>query len=358
MSAPSTTPRPKAPPTGPTFWKRYSPHGECPLSFTGSVLLHLIPVGLLIALGAWIWPRTDENAKPPIVTVLEVEGGGGGLGGLGVGPGKLDSGDPGRHEGGAGNKGQQFKAVKVGDFKFKELDKILLVPPDFEKSAEAESGDFPAYFQREQEFGQKALDSQLKNANGGDGPKGFAGGDKYGPEGGAGGSKGPGKGNKQGPGQGDKPYGGVLTEQRRRELRWTILASADGPTHLKKLQALKVTLFVPVPSEPGYAYRYDLSKPTLRFEKVKFVDDAKKVRWVNKNDHEMGPLAKALKLSFVPPFTVIYLSSELEAAMARRELERGVPEHMIERTYWDIEERDGGYDDIPYIKEQVLRKAK
>src|SRR5262249_3726826 len=177
-----------------------------------------------------------------------------------------------------------------------------------------------------------------------------------GPGGGAGGPKGSGIGKGKGDGKGTSPVGVVLNDQRRRELRWRILASTNGDIHLKKLQALGVILYVPLPSQPGTALKYDMTKPTLVGNSVPaseiFAVD--RVRWRNDEPTQVIPLAKALHLKEAPPFLVIVLPRELELDMARRELlHKGRQEHEIQQTIWDLRERDGVYDNEPQIVEQI-----
>jgi hypothetical protein len=118
---------------------------------------------------------------------------------------------------------------------------------------------------------------------------------------------------------------------------------------------LQVTLLVPLlKTKPGYMMRFDLSKPTLVGELVAAADDSNKVRWKNANAEEMVTLAKVLNLPEIPHFTVIYLPSGLEADMARKELAfEGRPESEILKTVWDVRERDGAYENEPYIVKQL-----
>jgi hypothetical protein len=330
----------------PNFWKHYSPHGECPLSFVGSLLLHvLVPVGILLLL---VWgPGSDgENSKPPQMDVVEVEaeGLGGGTGGTGVGPGALSTGAPGRHEGAASRKLDGDNApLKIQDIKLKDLPPSDLKLQAWNDSPEAKDGDILAYLDRERRMGEQILANQEAAGSASK-------------AGGAGGPKGPGFGKGQGVGQGTSKTGSILTDQRRRELRWKILASADGDVHLKKLQALKVTLLIPLRSKPGFALRYDLSKPSIQGEEIRFADDSAKVRWQNSDPKEMVALAKVLRLKEVPIVSVIYLPSALEKDMAIRELtHEGRQEYEIKETVWDVRERDGSFENEPYIVQQFLR---
>jgi len=345
MSTTSTAPRPKSSKASqPSFWKRYSPHGECPISFVGSVLLHLLVPLAVVLLMVWGPGKDGENSKPPPMDVVEIEGEGGGLGGIGVGPGSLDAGKPKRTEGASKITAQgSTLGSKIDEFKLKELPKIDLSMPAWEDSVEAKDGDILAYLERERSLAEKILASQSN--------------DSPAKPGGAGGLKGPGLGAGKGPGKGTSSKGPVLTEQQRHSLRWKIYASYSGEEHLKKLQALKMTLVIPLASQPGRALKYDLSKSTLQPQLFRFAPDEGKMCWINKNPTEMASLAKELKLPEVPICTIIYVPSALEADMARRELAYdGRLEHEIEETSWDVHKRkDGSYETTPYIVKQTLR---
>jgi hypothetical protein len=351
--------------TEPTLWQRYSPHGELPLASTASLLAHAFAILALIALSVW-WFAGDGNEenKPPRMDLVEIEGEGGGLGGLSVGPGKNSSGPPGKAEGAQYAKGGGKKTPdKVADTKIKDLPQV-----DNLKVGESPGGpvvdqsDVFAKLDREAALGAKYLQSADDGSTGDGQRPGFKGGDKNSPPGGAGGKKGPGAGlgvgSGKGPGEGSSKTGSVFSKQRKREWRWKINASDDGWVHLKKLQALKVTLLVPLKSKPGFMLRYDLSGSSVVPKEVRAADDDQKVRW--KNDHavQMVALAKVLGLKEVPPFTVIYLPSDLEDDMARRELAyKGRSEHEIAETIWDLRERDGVYDNEPYIVSQKLKSG-
>jgi hypothetical protein len=372
MAAAPPTTRPNAPPPGePKFLQRYSPHGELPLASTASVALHLALLGAAVLIGLWFVSRADENSKPPIMDVVDLEpagGNGGGLGGNSVGPGKLDNGPAGKAEGIPNAKGGgKMKSLPddiAKKINIKDLPEYVLKGPgDIPSGPIGDEGDVWLAMDQQRLKAQKQLEAEGDGSPGDGKRPGFPGGEKGGPAGGKGGPKGPGDGTGKGPYSGPGAGKLVLTEQRRRELRWVImLAQADGWDHIKKLQALRVTLVVPLKSKAGYALEYDLSKPGLQGREVRFSDDDTKVRWFAKprtaqemQSHEgrMASLAKALKLREVPPFTVIYLPSDLEADMARKELAfAGRQENEIQVTVWDVRQRDGVYENEPYIVSQ------
>jgi hypothetical protein len=354
-------------PTEPTLWKRYSPSGEFPLASITSLVLHTVVVLAIVVCSLLAMELfNDDASKPPKMDLVEIEGeGGGGLGGIAVGPGKLDKGPPGRTEGapdaqGAGKSVQGDKpAPSIGDLNLKVPINDLKMPGEVPDGPIVEDGDVWVRLDRERVQGEKILQSSGDVTPGKDKDRpGFKGGEKDGQPGGAGGKKGPGLGSGKGAGKGNSPTGVIFTDQRRRELRWKILASDDGDVHLKKLQALRVILMVPLRSKPGMALRYDLSGPTLVPMEVKAADDNNKVRWKNDNQAEMVALQKVLRLKETPPFTVIYLPSDLEADMAKRELAyKGLQENQIQQTVWDVRQRDGVYDNEPTIVAQDVRAA-
>ena len=362
-SATSATPK-RGAPTEPTFWQRYSPNGECPISFSGSVFAYLFLFGIPVVL----WYLFDVNlfgagateyAKPPQMDVVEIEGGGGRPEGVAMGQGQEGKGEARKRESpGVGNASNP----RAGDFQPKDFKFKDVGPKDFEKFGSepnppiALDGDVWAKLVDEQKRGKKMMeDGDLQaQAGAGDGTKGGA--SPLGKGGGTGGGIGTGSGDKKGPGQGKSPTGVVFNDQRRRELRWKIHASENGDIHLKKLQARQVVLLVPAAGKPGYMLRYDLSKAALAPDLVRAEDDSKKVRWKNDNRTEMMGLASVLKLRQVPPFTVIYLPSAMEADMAREELAyEGRLESDIQMTEWDVRERDGTYENRPYILRQILK---
>jgi hypothetical protein len=331
----------------------------------GAMLVHVGPfviLGVLAYFGiSFFGSGGSDSAKPPAMDVvaLDPEGGGGLLTGT-VGAKGLggNSGPPNKRESaGQGNPGNP----RTGDFETKDIKFNELKQKDFDKIGEAPDpsegpGDVFGRLDREQVLGKKIMESDAGTGPpGGTGIGSKGGAADKGKGGGTGGGVGIGSGNKKGPGVGTGA-GGPLTDQRRRELRWQILASPNGEVHLKKLQAMQVILLVPLQKQPGFMLRYDLSKPTLVGERVRAEDDSRKVRWKNANHEEMVTLAKVLDLPETPPFTVIYLPSALEADMARKELAyEGRPESDIQKTVWDIRERDGAYENEPYIVKQYPR---
>src|SRR5215469_11150839 len=60
------------------FWKRYSPHGELPLSGAGSLALHLLIFGLML-LSAWLaYAVFSHTTRSLPVEAVRLDAGGGG----------------------------------------------------------------------------------------------------------------------------------------------------------------------------------------------------------------------------------------------------------------------------------------
>lgn len=329
--------------------KRYSPHHEFPLSTLTSITLHALVIGVLALIAFKLnQSRHSEEAKPPKMDVVEIEGGGG-LGGLGIGSGPGPVNQGGKTEVVAQNPGQATQAPEVKPregLKFHSpVNQDLFQVPM--KNGQEEPG--------EAELFQGLLaDARLLTAQAmkvspsalsSTGDVGSAGRER-GSGGGAGGGEGTGIGTKKGPGTGTSPTGVLLTKRERRQKRWRIDFSGDGPTHLKKLQALRVTLAIPS-SRQGMFMVYDLARG-MQGRLDNLVSHKDKVQWFNTSRHSLQQLASVMRLPQVPPFVVIFLPEAVEEEMHRLEHEyRGLEEHQITFTEFEIRQRpDGSYGPV------------
>jgi len=311
------------------------------------VLVLITLIGVL-----WLSGQVGDNvnARPIPQSMIELEGGGNGLGDLGSGPNRDDP-----AKGTSKERDSQSKPQKLAK-KFEDSPSPPLIPPKGKPIINSDAPLFSAdsdpfeNLKKAQKEVKRILDKELDSGKGGSG-------DSDGP---AGGAKGPiGIGSNKGPTKGPDPKADVLNQQRRREYRWHILASSDPDIHLKKLQALKVLLVVSLPKASSPALQYDLSKPTIIKEEVKFTDKTDKVRWVNEDRKEMLALFKALQLPQVPRSALIYLPTDLEHDMAERELAyQQRQEHEIYKTIWDVRRVDNGYENVPHIVQQILWRDK
>ncbi|MCI0461133.1 MAG: hypothetical protein L0Z62_29645 [Gemmataceae bacterium] len=343
-----------------SVWVRYSPHHECPLSFLGSVLLHglFLGGGFLLFLGLLSWGSDPAN-KPVEVKVVEIMGGEGlGLDGLGVGTTPL-GGSKGKTDvqGPAGGPSQlpPKDQVAVGPLKDIERPKDLKFPEGKQEPGDDGGEVFSELGQtvkRVENAIAVALAPAPKTPGGTDSPKNYPN-PKSGPGGKAG--LGKGQGTKVGPGGGVSPYGQVLTKQKRRQLRWQILASPDGTIHLKKLQALNVTLVMPT-NDPKEFIIFDLTRKPVAPKKTTLLKEhGDKVWWTNSDKAEVQALAQVLGLRKAPPCFVIFLPKPLEERMVQlEEAHQGAQEHQIAKTIWEVPLRDGHYAREPVIVEQQL----
>lgn len=363
-SAAETRPTPKqlTVPPDERFWKRYSPHHEFPFSTVGAIVLHALAVVLIVAIAA-NWRAHQDEQRPVEMQIVEIMGGEGlGLDGLGTGTtllggtkrsktdadGPADGGDP------------LSKPAPKDQPQVALRDPVR--PPDlkFTPRKDGEPIDDGVITQLDQTVKRVEEGIQLAMA-----PKPQAGGKKSGtatknypnPRPGTGGpaGKGTGKGVGVGPGGGTSPFGQVLTTQKRRQLRWQILASMDGKIHLAKLQALNVTLVVPTGNANVYNV-YELKpghvspQTATRLEK-----HGDKVWWTNRDPSEVQPLARELGLRTIPACFVIFLPKALEQRMAELEVaHQNAREDQIAKTIWDVPLRDGHYAREPVIVEQHL----
>src|SRR5262245_66353698 len=88
MSATEAPPKPATPaPPEEQFWKRYSPHGEAPLSLTGSVALHLLTLGVMALFGVWLASLFIKPSTSLPIEPVKFAGGGGDPRGKDVGKG-------------------------------------------------------------------------------------------------------------------------------------------------------------------------------------------------------------------------------------------------------------------------------
>jgi hypothetical protein len=355
--------RPQAPPDE-RFWKRYSPHYELPLSFVIAVSLHVAAVLLLVFTAIWFVASSDSPQAPPRMDVVEIMGGDPGIDGLGVGntpagggDKKVDAENVGEPDAGKTStppKQTQLAALqepaKGAELKIPDAG---TEPPDPDGADEAFAGLDKATRQATEDIINATRPSPAP-------AKGSTnkGGKNPGPaKSGTGGrpNRGTGIGNRTGPGKGRSPYGQVLTDQRKRQMRWQILASTNGQIHLAKLKALRVTLVMPT-LKPGEFQIFDLER-SLRPQYTKRLEEqADKVWWTNRDPVEVATLAQVLAVP-KPPCFVIFLPKALEDRMVQLEGEyQGAREEQIEKTIWDVPLRNGRYASEPQVVRQILKR--
>lgn len=346
-----------------SFWRRYSPHGEFPLSTLTSALFCALAAGLVLLASLFVGlARHSEQQRPPQMDLVEIAGGGGTEGSGGEGPGS----------GGPAPRAENVPAS--GPASFPSSHPKLPPPPKLTNPQEVPIVSLPAEIvsgarevpddplvlqkltqeaQRLQEQAQREIEQALRAGQAGkEGKQGSAG-----SGGGEGGGKGTGRGKYTGAGRGTQIAGQVLTRRQRRELRWKINFSGSGEEHLAKLKALGITLVLP--AGQGVFQEFDLSRmpPTHRLVKD-LHEQANKIKWYNTYLPSLRELARVLHLSAVPPYAVIFLPAALEEEMIRLEHDyQGLEEDQIELTEFEIQRRPDGSVG-PVVVRQIARSSR
>jgi hypothetical protein len=345
----STRPDEQEAPPEEAFWQRYSPHNEFPISSASSVAAFGLGLGLLVFLGFLAGlARHDERRQPPQMDVVEIEGGGT------DGPGAPGSGPF------AQAKGPRAEAVEENPKSKPDY------PPKTEQTAEnlkdpirktlevpqvkLDPGlDDPALFDQivlearkdiERDLQRYAPPASKENKGGKVGVKNP----------GNGGGQGGGSGDKIGPGGGNSKTGALLTDQERRERRWRIDFSGSGEQHLDKLRALQITLALPT-GQPNQYFLVDLTRNPPAAIINNLAKQRDKEKWFNSSPASLRELARVLRLRAAPPYAVIFLPPAVEKELIRLEHDyKGLQEHQIELTEFEIQRRGGQY--VPVVVSQ------
>jgi hypothetical protein len=348
------------------FWQRYSPHHEFPLSGAASVTVHALILGALAFLAFRLF-SDDETRRPVKIDMVEIDGADGNFDGLGFGQSffkedkrrRTEFGSEGGNPTSAGKQdGEKRDDITVAR-NFKQAD-LKVEPGGEEPNTSGTEGGFDELDKTIKGIEHSIAMAMNPSAKTAGGPRsGKDDKDVKGSPGGPLGSKGSGLRGKGG-GAGNSPYGTIFSKQQKRQMRWKILASADGNEHLAKLKALKVTLVVPTPQQ-GVFKLMDLSRPNPSFEiATNLVNQGDKVWWTNKDQQQVGALAAVLGIRPPPHAFVIFLPKPLEERMLdleRQHAGQGVSEDQIELTTWNVPFRDGRWAREPEIVAQRLRKS-
>jgi hypothetical protein len=299
------------------FWKRYSPHGEAPLSFAGSFGVHALAVGMLVLVGVLAGIFYRPTYSLPIDPVrLDLGGGGGKRTGTGDGPGvghgnevgdRSDENQPGEDEAPRRPSLAPAEVAKIKD---------NYNPDDFRAIERSETGKALARL-------DESLASKLRDGlNPGKGRGGS----------GSGGGKGSGKGKGEGSGTGDGKA--TLTQREKRMLRWNMRFTAStGIEYLAQLRGLGAILAFPVTegAQPRYKIVRDL-KPggKLLDEDVSKIN---RIYWFDTKPRSVIDILNALgiRMSRIPSQFVAFMPEDLEKKLF--EMERGYVERVLKRPF-------------------------
>lgn len=321
VNAPSAGPqltRPRSDLPEERFWKRYSPHGELPLSGAGSFALHALAVGLLVLLGfLGVWYA--RPSRTPSVEVVQLAPGGGGAA-----------------DGVAGSKGPGRRAEAVDGQDRQAGDPNVPPQPNLAQpqkqpppALQFKEGERPFAMSPEAVKALQRLGADTQGKRN-DGPP-----------------RGPGRG---GPGGASRP-------PDPRMLRWTLLFNTrTGEDYVRQLRGLDAILAVPVKEgeRPEYRLVRNLSqRPAQLLDED--LSKINRIYWIDNNPRSVQEVMSALGVRVRPSHFVAFMPHELEQKLLRLEkAHRGLEEDQIFETKFRIVEKDGRFE--PEVVEQTPKK--
>ena len=323
-------------------WQRYSPHGEAPLSFAGSIALHTLGLGgallLIIYIASILSNSTQSLPVEPVR--LAIAGGGGSKGGVGDGPGV---GKPSEDVGTPDENPQPGEVEAPRRPALNDVEKIKVA----EKFDSVTAREFN---QSNSEAVKRfiGLDDKLRKQLG-DGLNPGKGKGGTGSGGGTGTGKGPGEGDGDGPGK-----KATLNQRERRMLRWHMKFEArNGPEYLAQLRGLGAVLAFPVGdgAEPTYKVVHNLTPGRAKLES----DDLSKIQkiyWIDDKPNSVRDILAALGLNVrpLPSKFVAFMPQKLEDDLFAQErryvenvLRKDFKEDKIEETIFRAVPAGRGY---------------
>ena len=302
---PVTAAKPAAPAEAPlvppeeTFWRKYSPNHEVPLSTMASFVIHFFLGLLVIALGAnFFWGGDPE---PPAVDNIVFAGGGGPGDGGGAPDALLDP-----REAVAFDPNFRGSTVR-SDLTYDPKD----IPP------------LPSDAGRPIEEVRTGVDQAKGIADAAR---------RIGSQGRGGPGTGGGKGSGDGPGEGDGSGPGKQTKRAKRMERWVLnFRYNSGEEYARRLENLQAILVVP----EGDKFRVyeDLSRRPVRgtVKTLAEINQLNRIYWRDDNPDSVAALAQALGWPTVPRYVAAFFPRDLEEELARQERAyRGLTEEEID----------------------------
>jgi hypothetical protein len=311
------------------FWKRYSPHGEMPISTVGSVALHALAVGLLLLLGAYLARLIAPTARSLPVEAVRVAGPGGGqpdradADGLNLGADNIPEVRRGSPDGAKdGSSPQRLSKPQPKEVKHKFPDggrEILSGTPNT-------TGPWTTF--------DKELKNKLNKV-----PRGQPDG---GPKGGVGNRPGTG-----GPGPGGGPR---LTRRQQRMLRWHMhFPIRSTEDYLRQLHDLGAILGIPYVK--GDRLQYKLIRNLVARPARLLDEDAEKlgrISWKDRDPGSVDDVMRVLGVRMRPDHFVAFMPVQLENQLFEMERRYFVKNHgtfdedRIDETRFDVVRGAGG----------------
>ncbi len=314
----TTSSRPLLPPPE-TFWKRYSPRHEFPLSYGFSFFLHAVVVGLILLIAYLAQLRLhDKENQPPTNDVVMAGPGGDGL------------------PTGGGSEAGDSKAPLTVEVNSAELGKLYdqaFVPPSTDSAAPElnpkalelkvdESGDDVVYktlVDASKDPPKLAATMPVRPGIVGSKEKGI-GGLKEGKEGSGGGKeKGREKGFGDGYGKGGTPGGRAKTLQEFLAQRWNFDLSGPPKMHLDKLAKVGFIVGLETPEGSFFTISNINARPIeKRLDNRDKYKDA--VTWYNRHGPSVQGVAKEMGLTFPVKGIVLILPRDREKKLVEEEI--------------------------------------
>jgi len=342
-AAPQQTP---VQPPDEQFWQRYSPHGEAPMSFAGSLTLHVLVGGILL-LAVLAVAAEDKKASEKVpVGIVKLGGGGGHFKGKDKGSGVGDPDARGQESGEAdvelpGLDDTVPPLPQLNDTEVKEI-KEKFKPEDARYIEKSNNKTARAMAQLNENLRKKITPGDPRG--GGQGGPGSGGGKDKGKDKGVGDRKGDGKSQ-----QAD------LTKREKRMLRWHMRFTAStGSEYVKQLEGLGAILAFPVKEkrgeEPEYGLVRDLKKRPAKLLLNENLENLNRIYWIDDNPKSVRDVTSELRLSLSPRSFVAFMPEKLEKELFDMErsyvenvLKRKFDEDLIDETHFKVERKGGKY---------------
>ncbi len=324
-------------PPADTFWQRYSPHHEFPLSCTISTTVYGLILGLMIFAGlGWLFFGSDEVGRPPSMDVVQLPHGTG-LEGMGAEPG-VPGATPreGKTEAVPQPLNPNKTEIPPTDVKLADVKAPVIDVPTVQVGETADANLFAELVQEADQVVKQAMKlppAPPLAAKAGQGGKGGAGG-------------GPGLGTK-GQGTGIGGGGRQLSRQEIYALRWKFDLSGNPREHADKLAKVGFIVAIADQRNNFFVVR-DLKRRPAQggYENLEKYRDA--VKYFNVLPQSVQGLGQELRLPFVPRFVVFFLPKSMEEKMAAEEARHAQSQGRkeITETEFDFRLVNGVYEPV------------
>jgi hypothetical protein len=326
--------KPRTPPPE-TFWKRYSRHGEFPLSTVVSASLHVLLGGVLILGALFLWG--PEKPKPLPTEAVRLAGGGGPKDGKKTGPG--------RNTGEVGEETPDDKRDPTlkDDAPQPTLDAAEIaknipaqdLTPDVKRRIDTPGANLTYFKDINTAAGKKLKGSVQAQQGAGEGGPGRDGGKDKGRDKGEGDHTGPGK------------ESGLLNEREKFLERCDMKFVTSGPgDYFRQLDALGAILAIPTPDGNDYIIIHNSAKSGVK--NVKSISELNRVYWKDYRPDSVREMMMTLKRREQPSHFVAFMPEELENHLRDMEKQRaesrGKAVKDILKTTFRVIKRGGGYN--------------